>query len=121
MGGGEMTFDTITHYQEGWVYTFLIKLDNDILSGFNSSISEDNTFEVYPNPATSQINIKLNEDATEAFTLSLFNITGQKLISNYYPSGTKNIQLKLPSSKGLIFVELFFEDGRVLRYKVMVK
>ncbi len=121
IGGGEMAFDTITHYQEGWVYPFLIKLNNDIFSGFDNPIANDNTFKVYPNPATNQINIILDEEAKEGFTLNLFNLKGEKLVSRSYPSETKEIHLNLPSAKGLLFIELFFNSGKVQRHKIMSK
>ena len=120
VGGGEMVFDTLTHYQEGWVFPFLIKLNNDIFTGINPIQNNLQTFDVYPNPATDHININLKEEASDGFDLNLFTITGQKLESNYYPSGTKNIQLELPSVKGLLVIELRFENGNVLRDKALV-
>jgi hypothetical protein len=120
VGSDEMTFDTIVHYQGGFVYPFLIKLSNDIFTGINSPVSNTNTFDIYPNPATDLININLKEETSDGFELSLFTVTGQKLMSNYYPAGTKNIQMELPPAKGLLFVEVIFDDGNVVRNKVLV-
>ncbi len=119
IGGGEMVFDTITHFQEGFEYPFIAKLSNDIFTGVSPTISYVSDFEVYPNPANGFVNISLSKETNEAFTVNLLTATGQKLYSGYYQSAAKNIYLELPYTKGLFMIELQFEDGMVLRKKML--
>lgn len=119
IGGGEMVFDTITHYQEGWEYPFIIKMNADQTSGFTNWSTKDYDFNVFPNPASGSIQLAFEGNITASLTVNLYSASGQKLKTQTYPDGSSAFQMNLPSYEGLMFIEIQFEDGRLLREKFL--
>jgi len=79
IGGGEMTFDDITHYEEGFLYPFLIKLNSSLNVGIGSPTTADLIVKIYPNPAVDFATIISDEEMTE---LSIYNQSGQLIYRN---------------------------------------
>jgi|GEM_PF-1333049 len=120
VGGNEMVFDSITHFQEGFAYPFLVKLNNDIFTGVRPIHNNLLTIDVYPNPANDHVFVELDKDALNDFELNLYTVQGQKLSSSHFRSGNKKIQLELPPVGGLLLLEIRFADGSTARKKIFV-
>lgn len=69
--------------------------------------NETNTtlsFSIYPNPSNSGL-ITLTTNISEP-TITIRNVIGELVFSNSYNSHFKELQLELPSTKGIYFIEL---------------
>ncbi len=80
----------------------------DIFDGIKTGNSEANQFTVYPNPASSRVNIEATFNNDEEVEVSLFDISGKRVLSKTV-SGSRdfNYQLNLEAlPKGVYFVKL---------------
>ena len=60
------------------------------LSAVNELKMEENEFEVYPNPASNQLNIRLHNTNTAILSLTLFDVSGRTVLHKTEFSGNKN-------------------------------
>ena len=84
-------------------------------SSTNNTKKPEIIFDVYPNPNRGAFNIRLPENSTSEFKISIFNSTGQK-VSNYT---LKNNQIKL-SETGIFIVILSDQQGHYSSKKIIV-
>ncbi len=106
------------HLDVDWVVTCNACLNT---TSTNDIMNELKGINVYPNPATDQMNIALEETASNDVTVSLYTMTGQKLISDVVEKGSSSITLDVASlSKGMYLVE-FESDGQTYTQKVSKK
>jgi len=92
----------------------------DIFDGINTDNSEANQFAVYPNPASSRVNIKANFNNDEEVEIFLFDISGKRVLSKTV-SGSRdfNYQLNLEAlPKGVYFVKL--QSGAIVKQQKLV-
>lgn len=86
------------------LYELMIFGKQDITSGTNS-IELNNTFSIYPNPASDKLSIKLNNVSSEPNEISLFNSLGQKVWNIITDESALQLEVKdLP--KGLYVVQV---------------
>ncbi|MEX1188585.1 MAG: T9SS type A sorting domain-containing protein [Bacteroidia bacterium] len=71
--------------------------------------SETSFFKIYPNPGTSQLNIRGNSEI-KSFDLSIFNATGQKVFDNSVTGSSIEIQTNF--SKGLYIIRITDDKGK---------
>lgn len=82
---------------------------------------EGNTFELFPNPATEQLNLNFAQGLNEALFVELRSLRGQKLTRNQYPTGATNLAIDisdLPS--GIYILQLNTANTTVAR-KIVVE
>jgi len=107
VGGGEMAFDTITHFQEGFVYPFLIKLDQSLNVNIDSHDNMDQNIDIYPNPAADFINISSENEISE---INIYNQSGH-LVFNGSVNSTQ-FQYRASGLKaGIYFFRIETVDG----------
>jgi len=84
----------------------------DTVSGIKSATNQKAIIEIYPNPATTTINIEC--DSKQNLNLSIFNIVGECLLQRDFSSSKEEINISnLPS--GLYFIRLNNPEGSVVK------
>ena len=74
-----------------------------------------NSFKIYPNPATEIINIQ-SSNLIESVELSIYNLQGQELVSDYKTPENGNISVDLSGlSTGIYFIKIASEDVSVVK------
>lgn len=91
-----------------------------IFKGSNMNIVENNSnlnsIKIYPNPVQNQLNISSNENIK---SVSVFNLAGQKVISD---SKISNNQINLSSlSKGNYVIQVELVNGQIETFKILKK
>lgn len=87
---------------------------------FVQNISFDESVLIYPNPASTYIDIIFMNNLTQTYTMSLFDING-KLVYNQ-SINNKSTHIKLPDlSKGIYNLKLINENSEQRTYKIVVK
>ncbi len=80
----------------------------DIFDGVNTTSVANNRLVVYPNPATTYVNVKAKANNNEEMNLALFDVSGKEVLSKKL-SGNKNINYRLNLEtlpKGIYLVKL---------------
>ncbi len=86
-------------------FTFDINTNNNPVSTFNPS--EQNQFQLFPNPANSIVDIQLAQPLTQRSTLSLYDLSGRQLENVILEKGNQGLQLNIDNfSEGLYIVQL---------------
>ena len=97
------------------IFTFTTKLSTAVTE------LEGNKFELFPNPATEQLNLNFAQGLNEALFVELRSLRGQKLTRNQYPAGATNLAIDisdLPS--GIYILQLNTANTTVAR-KIVVE
>ncbi|HHE39302.1 MAG TPA: T9SS type A sorting domain-containing protein [Candidatus Cloacimonetes bacterium] len=99
----------------------------DIIVGTDDHEIEETTSgsiikNIYPNPFSQQTTIKFNIKETETAVLSIYNIKGQRLLSNNFQAGTHEyLWNAINYASGIYFVKLqtrnYFKTGKMLLVK----
>jgi hypothetical protein len=84
--------------------------------GIGNVRNNTNILEVYPNPSSGSIHIKLNKVSLNG-TFSVFNFFGQLIHTENLTSVT-SFDYMLPETKGVYLIQLFQKDGSIYRRKV---
>ena len=91
---------------------FEVKPEN--LSIDSNSLNAPNGIVAYPNPATSELNVRLGQNATTVKSITVYDIQG-RTVSSFEPNAVKsNNGFKLPTANlrsGVYFVQLQKENG----------
>ncbi len=94
--------------------------DCDYIYTSLSNVLEDNSFliEAWPNPSTSHLNIRSEQQDVKS--LSVFNLTGQTQEVELLQQGKKEYQLYIGNlSPGIYFVSVRLENGRNLTRRII--
>lgn len=87
--------------------------------------NNDNNFEIYPNPASTQISIRANSITETDITINIVDLTGRVLLNKLWKQARVNhlITLNLCGLKpGIYFVTLTNENGESMaRKKILVE
>lgn len=111
--------DTIMWYSAPRLYKLLI--DNSFMgvSGIHE-LGENVNMRVYPNPASSELNIAIDPVQAPISQIELVDVTG-KVVRNYGHINTYNMNVGLQGlSNGLYFVNVKLTDGTVAGRRVMI-
>jgi hypothetical protein len=81
---------------------FIVKLSSTTLSVFENTV--DKILNIYPNPTTEFINLKLDDD-NSLVKINLLDING-RLLKKYQFSNQKNITIKIEESSGIYLLEI---------------
>lgn len=79
------------------------------LVAINNAEIDENSFTVYPNPATGELNVLFNSSSSTRVTVNVYDITGKLVMSNQSSAAEGNNQVKLDLSgveRGTYFVNL---------------
>ena len=82
--------------------------DTTLASSVKTITETNNNVKIYPNPATDIINIEINQENKLNYTISIFNVKGQKIFEHNYKKN--NILLDLKFKKGVYIVEVSNEN-----------
>lgn len=88
----------------------------DSTVGFKDNF-ENQEISLYPNPSNGMINVSIKEP-TNNVQVRVYNLQGVMMQEHKYISNS-NLQLSLPDSKGLYFVEIRIDDEIPAIYKVI--
>lgn len=75
--------------------------------------------DVYPNPASGQITIQSNTNAS-GFA-QIFNIHGREIVKTGRFTGTHTLSFEKPVSPGLYVIRVNLENGMQSRHKILIK
>ena len=79
----------------------------------------DNTFIIYPNPAKDKITIINNGNLSVKTQISIFNVTGQQVLSEIY-NNQNQIEINVNSfSEGIYLLKIQTNDGMVIKKLVI--
>nr|NQU92376.1 T9SS type A sorting domain-containing protein [Bacteroidota bacterium] len=115
VGGGDMTFGNITHYQEGFVYPILVKLENVLSVGINNNSESENTVSIFPNPANNYFTYSSSSGHNNPTKVTIFNQYGKQIHTGSY--GPMQQISTSGYASGIYFIEFTMQDG----YKVIEK
>lgn len=83
---------------------------------------ETTQFEIYPNPATSIINLKSAVYSQQSITVALYDLNGRKLLEEQIPSGTETVEVNVSHLKsGFYFCRIRTEKGSVTKKLIIQK
>ena len=80
-----------------------------------SIINKDVTYVMYPNPAPKGKNIEINSKAAISY-IEIYNMLGEKVIS-----AKKSIISTELLLKGSYLINIYFEDGKSVKNKLIVE
>ena len=83
-----------------------------------------NTFEVYPNPANADFTIEANSDTEKDVTIEMYDILGNKLSQQHKKMSAGNTVIKTPIDelqKGMYFIRISDSDNNMLYTQRIVK
>jgi len=99
----------------GGVNYFLIKMQQETLS---NAVSKNYCSVVfYPNPVKDNVNLKFNENQDRVHVV-LYNYLSQKVFEKSYQNKSE-IQIELPKTKGIYFVEVLHDNGLKQTAKIL--
>ena len=76
-----------------------------VIFGHNEETNfEQELVNVYPNPTTGEISIRLSKPANHPAKIELYSITGQKVFTDQIHHGNQNIRLDITDQKGSLFI-----------------
>jgi hypothetical protein len=82
--------------------------------------SFDNQFRIYPNPANSIINVKMNDQST-LDKIEVFNLNGRKISRKKINADNKSIQFDVSDlSSGLYFIKLSNNQSKTFTKKLII-
>jgi len=101
-----------------------INIGGTFLSGVEDAIVAGDV-KVFPNPASSVVNIDFTMAQANNVTLEVYDVTG-KLVTTLLDNqlvgaGAQNVQWKNPASTGMYFVKIRTEEGSITRKVSVVK
>lgn len=96
---------------------FILKMDSvgahtPNIAGIND-LTKDEQFVIFPNPASDILNVRINNDQDENYTLTILDLSGQVIIQFAINTGTTIHEIKNLSS-GLYIIQLCNLDNRIL-------
>ena len=86
--------------------------------GVNTSV-DDNSFRIYPNPATDKITIEYYRSKVEQVQIKLYSMEGRLLLEKTCKSNEMQIDVS-GFSKGVYIVEIQSENSGIARQKIVV-
>lgn len=115
-GAGAVRFDT--KYEGGPLgeggeryYNFVFLVRNTGATGLNESKLNDDSFKIYPNPATGYIKAELSPGLSENSTVQVLNLMGEVIYSkNMQSSNSLYINL-LPYNPGIYFFRVISNES----------
>ena len=99
--------------------TLIVTALNDVSFDENNS----NNIKVYPNPASDQLTINLEDLSSGNVLVALTSIDGKKLFEKNYSAGTKEVNLKLGQdikSQGMVLLVILSEE-KIYTAKVFIE
>ena len=108
---------------EGALYIDNIRISSFDITGTIETTSTDHNFKIYPNPATDIINVSFDNLETSSFTVSIFNLSGQKLNTiNSHSNIEQSLQIDVSNlSKGLYYLKLISEKSSITTKPFLIK
>ncbi len=106
------------------LYLDNINIFGTVTSGVEDAIVESKV-NIYPNPASSQVNVEFNMVKANSVTVQVYDVTGKlvtTLLNNQVlGAGAQNVQWNNPASAGLYFVKIRTEEGEITRKVSILK
>ena len=96
---------------DSYVLSDVSRITFGFFSGINEISSNSAQFSVYPNPATSFIQLK-NLPETSAYNISIFSLDGSRLIQKYLTSTSEIIDISI-LKKGMYLLSV---NGSTLKF-----
>ena len=86
-------------------------------------ISSLNSFNVYPNPASTEFNVSLNTEPAEELIITVTNVTGQqifnKTISN--ANGEINVPVNISGNASGVYLVKVVSEGNAVSKNIIVE
>ena len=83
---------------------------------------ETTQFEIYPNPATSIINLKSVVCSQQSTTVALYDLNGRKLLNKHIPAGSEEVTVDVSGlESGVYFCRLIMENKSVTKKLIINK
>lgn len=116
-------FDVTSAYGNN-LYLDNINIAGVFVSGVEDAILDGNV-NVYPNPATSEVNVDFTLTKANKVSVNVYDVTGKLvatlLNSEVLGAGVQNVQWNNPASTGLYFLNITTEEGTITRKVSVVK
>lgn len=108
-----------THYQDGKNFYRLKQVDVDGHSTISSivtiQISQQAVISLAPNPASTRLNLSVNQPVSGRLQLTLTSLTGQQVWTTRLASNSSNLTMNLPAlTKGVYVVAITNSKGEKL-------
>jgi hypothetical protein len=93
-----------------------VEVNNDLILDIDSDAESNFGLDIFPNPASGQLNVNLN--GFNEITIRLFDLRGiQMLKENYKTSGSLNLQTL---KAGVYFLQIESEKGGMKTQKIVI-
>jgi len=106
-------------------YTILVKDAHNCINSINAEVGigmregSTSTFTIYPNPASDQFTINLEEEFNERTKLNIYTITGELLMATEINILEGAISINPTVSKGVYFVEIISGNFRSIQKLIL--
>ena len=127
MNAGQYSYNDNADKNRGrQVYYRLKKVDRDGKFTYSAvlilHIPFNTKFNVYPNPATTYIQLQLNKNVTHKATIEIADVTGKIVISKVYDMDGSVITIAINKlTVGTYFVKMLYNDEQYIQKFVVVK
>lgn len=116
-GFDTIAFDDLETYYDGY-YPFLIKLNNENIVTNVQNLESNNSLQIFPNPVSNIVNIKLNGIKEALRLLHLLDVNGSVL--KEVESLNSNIEIDLSQfASGIYFIKIQTIENNVYRQKIV--
>jgi hypothetical protein len=124
----QYNFTDVTASNTDKVYYRVRQVDNNHYYTLSSIVmvktNSENLFQVWPNPATSQVNVNIMVNSSQATYIELVDLTGGKLLSKQVSlfAGVNSVLIKdLNTVSAGVYVVKVFADGKQHMQKIVIK
>ncbi len=108
--------DAIDSGKDGWMIRSIVNAQADIAGGINES-QLNAVPNIYPNPASNDIQIDLGFTATD-LTINAYSVLGE-LVQTETRNTAVLFDYELPKPEGVYLIQLVYSDGKVTNLKVV--
>lgn len=110
------------------VYYRIREVDNNLYYTLSSVVmvrlTNDRTLQIWPNPATSQVNVNITVSSAQSTYVELLDLTGKKLVSqqvNLVPGSNSVVLKNLNAFSSGVYLLKVFIDGENNNQKIVIK
>lgn len=92
----------------------IMKTDCNMITGIENLASEENSLDIFPNPASDELNLILNLKDEEKFSAELFDLTGRKICEEIFISssnGSQIITFNIPQIENGLYLIILHTNG----------
>jgi hypothetical protein len=94
-------------------------INDTIISGIQTLSNQQASFELYPNPSNSKINI-LASGNNKIESIKLVSILGEEIFSNIINSNQASIDVS-SFSKGLYLIQIIYENKKIATRRIAIQ